>query len=110
VLHRVASLPSPIGRHGLLPLLRDPRRQRRRGGVVAEGAPRDPGRRGRRPPQRRQEAARTRGRDDGGRARAGLRQDVRQRRQRGGVPPHAAGAEGYQPGRHGRVGGEIIIA
>jgi hypothetical protein len=35
----------------------------------------------------------------------GPRQVVRQRRKRGGVPPHAVGPEGHQPGRHGRVGG-----
>ena len=100
----------PIGRHGLLPLLRGPRRRRRAG--VAEEAPRDPGGLcGRRPLlQRRQEAAWRRGRDDGGRARAGLREDVRQRSERRGVPPHAAGAEGHEPGRHGRVGGELVTA
>jgi hypothetical protein len=33
--------------------------------------------------------------------------DVRERRQRGGLPPHAVGAQGIQPGRHGHVGGEL---
>jgi hypothetical protein len=102
----------PVGRHGLLPLLRGPRRRRWPSGV-AEAAPREPGGRGRRRRRRRrrwEEAARRSGGDDGGRARAGPREVVRQRRQRGGVPPHAAGPEGHQPGRHGRVGGELVNA
>lgn len=100
----------PIGRHGLLPLLRGHRR--RRGAGVAEEGSRGAGGRGcrRRLLQRRQEAPRRRGRDDGGRTHSGRWEDVRQRLERGGVPSHAAGSEGHQPGRHARVGGEIVTA
>jgi len=45
---------------------------------------------------------RARGQDDGG---GGAWEDRQQRSGQCGLPVHAAGEEGHQPGRHGRLGG-----